>query len=156
MTLKPLTGLFLGAGASYEAGMPLVWDLTTQIKNLLTPDRIREFNHARRAAGMGYSAQVIDDLIGMLERPEAHYEAVLGHLEVQFRRQHDRKLAQEYHGLYSWLVEAVSMLLYHCHIGKPDSLKKALRFYDGIRALANANTPLFCKHPLKAAGAVGN
>jgi hypothetical protein len=35
------TGLFLGAGASFEAGMPLVWDLTAQIKAWLTPENSR-------------------------------------------------------------------------------------------------------------------
>ena len=34
--LKHLTGLFLGAGASCEAGMPLVRELTAEIKNWLT------------------------------------------------------------------------------------------------------------------------
>ena len=32
-----LTGLFLGAGASVEVGMPLVEKLTEKLKNELTP-----------------------------------------------------------------------------------------------------------------------
>ena len=37
--MKRLTGLFLGAGASHEAGMPLVWELTAEIKNWLTAEK---------------------------------------------------------------------------------------------------------------------
>jgi hypothetical protein len=44
LLMKPLTGLFLGAGASYEAGMPLVWELTAEIRNWLTADKLRELN----------------------------------------------------------------------------------------------------------------
>ena len=36
-----LTGLLLGAGASYEAGMPLVWELSKQIRAIMTPDYVR-------------------------------------------------------------------------------------------------------------------
>jgi hypothetical protein len=87
MTLKPLTGLFLGAGASYEARMPLVWGLTAEIKN--SAEKIRTLNEGWRSQGSGHSDQVINDLVSMLERPSAHYEAVLGYPESQFRRQRD-------------------------------------------------------------------
>jgi hypothetical protein len=39
-----LTGLFLGAGASVEVGMPLVPELTAELKGWLTPDKLRELN----------------------------------------------------------------------------------------------------------------
>jgi hypothetical protein len=144
MGLAPLTGLFLGAGASFEAGMPIVWELTEQLRNLLNPDVLRQNNEKRQASGdHTLSDRVLDDLIAMSERQSAHYEAVLGYLEVQFRRERDRKLAEQYHRLYSWLVEGVSRLLLARHIEKPDYLKSLLRFYDGLRALAEANVPLW-------------
>jgi hypothetical protein len=34
--IPELTGLFLGAGFSYEVGMPLVWELTSELKETLT------------------------------------------------------------------------------------------------------------------------
>jgi hypothetical protein len=143
-TIKPLTGLFLGAGASCEAGMPLVWELTSEITNWLTPAKLRSLNEGWRTQGSGSSDEVINDLVGMLEqRPAIHYEAILGHLEVQFRRQRDPKLAQEYHGLYSWLVELVSHLLYYRQVNNPQFFKNALPYYDGLRALADANLPLW-------------
>jgi hypothetical protein len=141
MALKPLTGLFLGAGASYETGMPLVWELTAEIKGWLNADKIRELNAGWRLQGGGYSDSVVHDLISMLERPVAHYESVLGYMEVQFQRQ--RSQSQEYYGLYSWLVELVSHLLYLRHVNNHACIGRALPFYDGIRALAEANTPLW-------------
>ena len=141
--MKPITGLFLGAGASYEAGMPLAWELTAEIKNWLTADKLRLLNKGWRVQGGGHSDQVINDCIVMLENPAAHYEAVLGHLETQFRRQRDNKLLQEYHGLYSWLVELVSHLLYYRQVNNPVIIGKALRYYEGIRALADASTSLW-------------
>jgi hypothetical protein len=117
--MKGLTGLFLGAGASYEAGMPLVWELTAEIKNWLTAEKMRKLNAGWRIQVGGYSDSVVDDLISILERPAVHYEGVLGYMEVQFRRQ--RALQQEYHGLYSWLTELVYYLLYHRQVNNTPS-----------------------------------
>ena len=131
----------MGAGASYEAGMPLAWELTAELKNWLTADRIRELNAGWRTQPGGCSDAVIDDFISMLERPAVHYEALLGYLETQFRRQ--RNLGQEYHGLYSRLVELVYYFLYFRQVNNNAFLRKRLPFYDGIRALAEANKPLW-------------
>jgi hypothetical protein len=133
--------LFLGAGASYEAGMPLVWELTAEIKNWLTTDKIRELNAGWRIQRGGCSDSVIDDLVAILERPTVHYEGLLGYLETQFRRR--RALPQEYHGLYSWLVELVYQLLYFRQVNNGAFLNQRLPHYDGLRALAEANAPLW-------------
>jgi hypothetical protein len=61
--MKRLTGLFLGAGASHEAGMPLVRELTAEIKNWLTAEKIRELNAGWRIQNGGYPDSVVDDLI---------------------------------------------------------------------------------------------
>ena len=34
---KKLIGLFIGGGVSYALGMPLVWELSAELKNWLTP-----------------------------------------------------------------------------------------------------------------------
>src|SRR5437763_5208191 len=102
--MKRRTGLFLGAGASYEAGMPLASKLIAEIKNLLRPAKLRQLNAEWQLQGAGYPDEVIEDLVGMLVRPDVHYEAALGFMEVQFRR---HRLQQEH--LYSLLVELVSI-----------------------------------------------
>jgi hypothetical protein len=135
------TGLFLGAGASYEAGMPLVAELTDEIKDWLTPDKLRELNAGWLAQGNGIPDAVIKDFISVLVRPDMHYEALLGYMEAQFRR--SREFRQQYHGFYSWLVELVYHLLYTRQVSNDTFFKRRLSLYDGLRALADANTPLW-------------
>ena len=53
-----------------------------------------------------------------------HYEAILGYMEAQFRRQH--ALRQEYHSLYSWLVELVYHLLYVRQVSNDTFFKRHL------------------------------
>jgi hypothetical protein len=134
-------GLFLGAGASFELGMPLAWDLTNEITHWLTPDKLRELNHGWRGHRTGYAEAVIDDCANVLADGGMHYEAKLGYLQTQQRR--SRELAQDYHGLYSWLVELVYMLLYQRHVLNVKYITRALRFYRGLVDLANAHRPLW-------------
>lgn len=121
--------------------MPLVWELTAEIKNWLTADKLRSLNAGWRMQGGGFPDQVVDDLISILDRPDAHYEAVLGYLETQFMRQ--RSLAQHYHGLYSWLVEIVYYMLYYRQVNNASYLESNLPYYDGLNSLAAANAPLW-------------
>ena len=138
---QKLTGLFLGAGASYEIGMPLVPGLTEEICNWLTPEKLRALNVNWRSLGGGYQDRVLDDFISVLERPEQHYESLLGYLEVQFTR--SSPSSQEYHGLYSWLVDLVYHLLYWRHINNVDFIRRNSAYYDGISAFADSNRPLW-------------
>ena len=64
-----MKGLFLGAGASFEAGMPPVWDLTAEIRNWLTEAKLRSLNAAWQAQGGGYPDEVIDDFVPALLDP---------------------------------------------------------------------------------------
>lgn len=121
--------------------MPLVWELTAEIRNWLTAEKIRALNVGWRMQRAGHSDAVIDDFVSILQHPEMHYEAMLGYLETQFRRQ--QASAQEYHGLYSWLVELVYYLLYYRQVNNNGYLNQHLPFYDGIRSMAEANAPLW-------------
>jgi hypothetical protein len=136
-----ITGLFLGAGASFELGMPLVWDLTAELRAWLTPDMLRGFNHGWRPQGGGYPDEVIEDLAAILQTPGMHYESMLGHLQVQFRR--SSRFRQDYHGLYAWLVEVVYLLLYHRHIKNESYISMGLRYFEGIIGLAREIKPLW-------------
>lgn len=139
--MRQLTGLFLGAGASYDAGMPLVWELTRELKNWLTPDKLRQLNQGWRQQGGGYPDNVIEEFAAVLQRNDLHYESLLGYLETQFRRHQPNQ--QDYHGLYSWLVQMVYAILYTRHIRNPVFLAKNLPLYSGIRILAEQNSPLW-------------
>ena len=140
-TTSKLTGLFLGAGASCEGGMPLAWELTAELKKWLTPEKLRSFNDSWRKQGGGHPDAVIDDFIGILVRPDLDYESILGHLETQFMRQ--SSVSKEYHGLYSWLVQMVYFILYLRHVNGRDMIRRNLKYYDGLSALVDANEPLW-------------
>jgi hypothetical protein len=140
------TGLFLGAGASFESGMPLVWDLTAEIRAWLTPDKLRELNVGWRAQGSGNPDEVIDTLVASLLDGSMHYENILGNLEVQFNRPSNARpagLRQSYHGLYSWLVELVYHLLWYRHVQNEAFITRTLRYLEGIAGLARQNNPLW-------------
>lgn len=136
-----LTGFFLGAGASYECGMPLVCGLTTELTNWLTPEKLRSLNESWRLQGGGYPEQVIDDFTTVLSRSDQHYESLLGYLEVQFNRR--SSLSQHYHGLYSWLVNLVYHLLYLRHKNNFDYIRRNLPNYDGLSVFSDQNRPLW-------------
>ena len=134
-----LTGLLLGAGASYDVGMPLVWELDDEFKTFLTPEKLRTLNNQWRSNGSGYPDDVIDNLVKLLERDDMHYEDVLGNLEVNFHRPN----GEAYHSLYAILAEIVYGLLLEKHTHNIDFIEGHIRFLKGISALAQANTPLW-------------
>ena len=140
------TGLFIGAGASFESGMPLVWDLSAEIWAWLTPDKLRELNRGWRAQGSGNPDEVIDALVASLLDGSMHYENILGNLEVHFNRPFTATkahLRQAYHGLYSWLVELIYHLLWHRHVHNGAFITRSLRYLEGIAGLAQQNEPLW-------------
>ncbi len=123
--------------------MPLVWDLTNQIKRWLTPDHLRSLNAGWHAQGGGRSAQVIDDMVRLLEMPNVHYESILGYLETQFRRARPTELSHDYHAAYSWLVEVVYNILYLAHIDNVDYISRTIGYLGGLAKLAGAQHPLW-------------
>lgn len=138
---RNLTGLFLGAGASYDVSMPLVWELTAELKKWLTIEKLKLFNAGWREHGGGHSDEVIEDLISVLSREDLHYESILGYLEVQARR--ERSLASDYHALYSWLVQMIYYKLYLKHVHCADFIIRSLEWYRGIVHLYEKNEPLW-------------
>ncbi len=143
MSLPRLTGLLLGAGASYEAGMPLVWELTREIKAVTTAETLHIRNQVWRDRGTPYDDRVIADCIRILERPELHYENIIGYLETQLRRQRSPKLHNQYWGLYLWFINIVYGALYLRQIHNDPFFNVHLPFYDGLRSLAETNRPLW-------------
>ncbi len=136
-----LTGLLIGAGASYEIGMPLVKDLTSELKAWLTPEKLRALNKVWKDKQGGYSNAVIDDLSNMLLLDGQHYESILGHLETQFRRL--SPLKHDYHGLYAWMVEMIYYILYFRHTNNVAYIQNNLGYFEGIVSLAEKNNPLW-------------
>ena len=140
-TSRKLTGLFLGAGASHEAGMPLACGLTAELKAWLTLEKLRRLNESWRSQGRGCPDAIIDDFASVLSRSDQHYESLLGYLETQSSR--DSSISEHYHHLYSWLVNLVYHLLYWRHINNVDFIQRRLTYYSGLSVLADQNKPLW-------------
>ncbi len=139
-SLPPLTGLFLGAGASCELGLPLVWELTRELKDWLTPSKLRSFNAGWRLQGGGHPDSVVEQLVRLLGMPALHYESILGNLEVHARRPEQNSEHQEYGHLYAWLIEVVYMMLYLKHNAR---FANEVSRLNGIARLAAKNKPLW-------------
>lgn len=82
-----MQGFFLGAGASYELGMPLVVELTEILKRDHTPELLRKMqNFQQPSSSLHWSHEALEALISLLADPELHYEAVIGAVEVEAQR----------------------------------------------------------------------
>jgi hypothetical protein len=120
-----LTGLLLGAGASVDFGMPLVWELTDSLKSWLTPENYLGIEQASRRRGGGYGDEVTKEVLSLLERKEMHFEALLGYFQIrQGRSGSDRKSIQTYASLYSWFSRIVSELIFGHHQAHKSSCRR--------------------------------
>jgi hypothetical protein len=105
-------GLLIGAGASFELGMPLVSHLTGEFKGYFTSAHLRQLNARWRQQGGGCDDSVIELIIDLLNRHDLHYENILGCLQTMARR-HDQPSAEQYWDMYARMVELVYLLLYY-------------------------------------------
>lgn len=135
------TGLLLGAGASYENGMPLVWDLTAELRAWLTTEKLAELNRGWTEQGSGLPAEVLNSVLRCINSKSMHYESMVGHIEVEQKR--SGKLLQEYNQFHGWLVDIIYALLYYRHAYNTDFILAGLRFIEGIVGLSKINKPLW-------------
>jgi hypothetical protein len=142
MTESKSVGFLLGAGASYELGMPLVWNLTGEFKGYFTPEHVRKLNAGWRTQGGGYDDFVIEATIALLREEELHYENILGYLQTVFRRP-QQSLAEQYHGMYECMIEAVYLLLYHRQAKSLPFIRRGFTPYEGLASFARRPNPVW-------------
>jgi hypothetical protein len=142
MSALPRTALLIGAGFSVEMGMPLVWELSDDLRKWLTPQKLRAFNIRWRSKGGGHPDEVIEQFVHVLIDRSRHYEQVLGWLQIKSLTD-DLPYAKDFHGLYIWLVQMISAMLYLRHRDKLGETKDAIHLYDGLREAAAASSPLW-------------
>ncbi|WP_437498164.1 hypothetical protein [Sorangium sp. So ce1099] len=135
-------GLFLGAGASYELGMPLVWHLTAEFKGYYTLDKFREICE-RAPVGRKIPDEVRDEVLGILARPDLHYENILGFLQTRHRQVHDQQLGREYHRLYLSMVAVINGLLYYRQVRNAAYTDRGMIPFEGLAGLARVHEPLW-------------
>ena len=136
-----LTGLLLGAGASYDIGMPLASELTTELTDWLTPAKLEWLNSMWQQQEGGYSEATIDDFARILTMDDMTYEHMMGYLEVQSER--IRARSQEYHGLRTFLSEMTYVLLRDRHVLNESFITRNIRYLEGIESLVGMCRPLW-------------
>ena len=135
-----LTGLLLGAGASFDIGMPLVKELHRDLKRYMTPDKLRSLNLWQKSLGGGVPDQAIEVLIELLGRNDLNYEQIIGNLEV---RSHRTAEQEGFSHLQVSMTEWVYLLLLEWHENNKDYVKQNIGLLDGIKELSHRNSPLW-------------
>jgi len=136
-----MQGLFLGAGASYELGMPLVWELTKILKRDHAPETLRKMQSFQPVdSASHWSKESVELLISLLSDDDLHYEALIGAIEVETQRRYGPQ--DSYERIRLHLVDMVSRFLIgqHCHERK--FTISGMKYAAGISKLIEANRPL--------------
>ncbi len=123
-------GLFLGAGSSYEVGMPLVWEFSSTLrKNVLSRLNTNLFDFNENEG-------LRNDFISLLSDESKHYEEVVGELEsLYLSKKYD---TQEIWGVIIQLVECIQLLLLEEQENTSELLKLKSIDYYGMVSLLNS------------------
>jgi hypothetical protein len=103
-------GLFLGAGASFELGMPRL-PPHRRVQGV-SADHLKELNTGWRALGGGFDESVIAFMTNLLQRQGLHYENILGCLQTMSART-GAPFARQYLELYVRMIEIVYLLPFY-------------------------------------------
>jgi hypothetical protein len=122
-----MKGLFLGAGASYEVGMPLVWEFSQTLReNVLKRIDSKLFNFES-------NQELKSFFIETLSNKNLHYEQVVGLLEDKYIQ--NANSSQLIHGVIFQLIECIQLLLLEEQANTLKLLSEKIKDYYGISAL---------------------
>jgi hypothetical protein len=135
----------VGAGFSFELGMPLVWPLTTQIKRWLTPAKLRELNASWRLQRLPVDDAIIAAACDRLENVEETYEHLIGWFQTQQKSVLTGRgpLFEGYRHLAGLVQSAVVEILFRRHEQVVQALPFMLPWYRGIEAAIPDDAPLW-------------
>jgi hypothetical protein len=122
-----MKGVFLGAGASYECGMPLVWEFSSVLRaNVLKRLDTKLFDFRERP-------EFRNQFESILKCPNLHYEQMIGELEsIYLARGPDSAVA--YHAALQ-LLDCVQILLFEDELRTAPMLAAAMPDYRGLQDL---------------------
>ncbi|MCX2842863.1 hypothetical protein Q2E61_14270 [Microbulbifer thermotolerans] len=138
-----MKALFIGAGATYDCGMPLVWELTAEIRRWLTAEKLIALNKNWKSQGGGWDQDVILCVVSLLENENLHYENIIGAIEVECARERDQLKRQSYHAALGFLLQAVYGLLMERQVKNTSYALAALEDFSSIKEMVNNNKPLW-------------
>ncbi|WP_449101220.1 hypothetical protein [Pseudomonas veronii] len=127
-----MKALFLGAGASYECGMPLVWEFTNGLRaNVLKRLNSKLFDFQKDPHFRTSFEAILSD-------PDLHYEQMIGKLEaLQLDRGPSSEIART---TALQLIDCVQILLLEDQVLTTKLLAEKAKDYSGIKGL-------LAKHP---------
>jgi hypothetical protein len=123
--------------------MPLVTELSAELRRWLTPQKLGTFNGGWRSRGGGWSDETIAMINALFGNRDLHYEQIIGAIEVDFARERDTKKRQELYAVHGFLLQAVRGFL---HERQMKNLTFALSVMDdfvGLRRFVEHNKPLW-------------
>lgn len=136
-------GLLLGAGFSVDFAMPLVWELSEEMRRLIPSQKFINFNNNWNLQGNGFSDKAVNLFVELYDDKTIHYEQIVGGLEVSIERHENRDIRNDLLGIKTWLMELIYYLLYPRQIGNVQFNSTTINMYRGIKSLLNGGHPLW-------------
>lgn len=140
---KIMQALLLGAGASFDCGLPLLWELTAEIRRWLTVERLQAYNLGWQASGANWNAIVIEEVAQLLSAQDMHYEQIIVALQQRSVNAADAVLKKDFNAAYIFFLQALYGLLLERQVNNASYTNVALKDYHGLKKLAEQNKPLW-------------
>lgn len=122
-----MKGLLLGAGASFEVGMPLVWEFSQTLRiNILKRLETKLFDFNDDIQLKKYFIEILSD-------KNLHYEQVVGLLEKKLLNKTEN--IHNIHGIISQLIECIQLLLLEEQKNTKKLFSEKIKDYYGIYSL---------------------
>lgn len=138
-----MQALFLGAGASFDCGLPLTWELTAEIQRWLTPERLAAYNAGWEEQGAHWNEVVIARLNELVADDERDYEQVLQVLAHESQTAAYDFLQRDFQQAYSFYAQIVYAFLLERQAKNFNFTSVVLKDYESIKTLLELNRPLW-------------
>lgn len=132
--MADVNGFLLGAGASFELGMPLVDELSVNFKTALLRTIDKPYYKC--------PVEIRKVVESLLSDADLSYEEILGRIEIEIQRNHAPDLHNEWHWLLGRYIEAIYFLLLECHQRNIEYVKERLDLFKPLK-LYSKDQPLW-------------
>ncbi|MBX9597019.1 MAG: hypothetical protein K2X04_00410 [Burkholderiales bacterium] len=130
-----MNALLLGAGASFECGLPLIDELTVTLKKALNIGKLKE-----------YKPDFYDEYIDIIQKmyqSNMHYESMIGYFEVLSNHSHDNNIKEKADSARVYFIQAIHMLLLEQHVKNQLYCLHSINAFAGLKNLLNLDAPLW-------------
>lgn len=133
-----MRALFLGAGASYEVGMPLVWEFSNTLReNVLKRLDSNLFNFKG-------DNEIKLEFISLLSDTDLHYEQVVTKLELLYLGLSTKPTKRDIvRGVIIQLIECIQLLLLEEQNLTTKFLQERIKHYYGLSKFMNQDEPTY-------------